>query len=375
VKRRAKDLEIDNSQLAEWLSREADNAKYPVQRALRAAGRAAFLWPEEVSDLVRQKRRLSEIHKLGPFLEKQILNWIENPPASGPVPEIRRDFFTWSEAQKVLEDKPDWRTGIKGDLQMHTEWSDGSASVREMADAAVKRGYQYIAITDHGKKLKIAGGITEAELREQGREIDEVNQHFEANDFRVLRSIEMNLDVEGNGDMDSDALAELDLVLGAFHSSLRKTEAQTERYLGALKNPNLNILGHPRGRIYNYRLGLSADWERVFGVAAELDKAVEIDSYPDRQDLSLDLLKLARKAGVRISIGTDAHHPWQLEFIDFGLAAAVAAGIPKERILNFMSRDELLKWAGKRNKRRDPNICSIGSRASSRAATRARTAG
>src|SRR5258706_2616299 len=327
------------------MSREAENAKYPVQRALRAAGRAAFLWPEEVSNLVRQKRRLSE-----------------------PVPEIRRNFFTWSEAQKLLADKPDWRSGIKGDLQMHTEWSDGSASAREMADAAVKRGYQYIAITDHGKKLKIAGGITESELREQGREIYEVNQHFGANDFRVLRSIEMNLDVEGNGDMESDALAELDLVLGAFHSSLRKTDDQTDRYLGALKNPNLNILGHPRGRIYNYRLGLRADWERVFGVAADLDKAVEIDSYPDRQDLSVDLLKLARKAGVRISLGTDAHHPWQLEFIDFGLAAAVAAGIPKERNLKFILRDEIFDLACKRHKNRSSQNCPAGSRACSLAA-------
>jgi len=92
-------------------------------------------------------------------------------------------------------------------------------------------------------------------------------------------------------------------------------------------------------------LGLQADWRRVFELAAKLDKAVEIDCYPDRQDLNVDLLKLAKKAGVRISLGTDAHHPWQLEFIDFGLAAAIAAGIPKERVLNFMTCEELLAWA------------------------------
>jgi histidinol phosphatase-like PHP family hydrolase len=272
------------------------------------------------------------------------VNWLAHPPAEESIPEIRQGFLTWTEAQTILAKKPDWKKEVKGDLQMHTEWSDGSASVRDMAMAAMERGYEYISITDHAKKLKIAGGITEAELREQGREIEAVNREF-AGRFRVLRSIELNLDSEGGGDMDADALAELDLVLGAFHSALRKTEDQTERYLAALKNPNLHILGHPRGRIFNYRLGLQADWERVFKLAAKLDKAVEIDSYPDRQDLNVDLLKLAKKAGVRISLGTDAHHPWQLEFIDFGLAAAIAAGIPKERVLNFMPCAELLAWA------------------------------
>src|SRR6185312_14456011 len=102
--------------------------------------------------------------------------------------------------------------------------------------------------------------------------------------LRVLRSIELNLNPRGEGDMDDEALAKLDLVLGCFHSSLRRKEDQTERYVAALHNPAIQILGHPRGRIYNFRLGLSADWSRVFATAAELDKAVEIDGYPDRQD-------------------------------------------------------------------------------------------
>ena len=144
--------------------------------------------------------------------------------------------------------------------------------------------------------------------------------------------------------MDSRSLRDLDIVLGCFHSALRKKEDQTERYVAALRNPDIQILGHPRGRIYNYRLGLSADWECVFGVAAELDKAVEIDGYPDRQDLSLDVLKLARKAGCRISLGTDSHDPLQLRFMDYSLAAAIRAGIDRERILNFMSADGLCNW-------------------------------
>lgn len=163
----------------------------------------------------------------------------------------------------------------------------------------------------------------------------------------VLRSLEMNLNPRGEGDMNPKSLARLDLVLGAFHSSLRKKEDQTGRYLAALRNPEIQILGHPRGRIYNYRVGLRADWPRVFAEAAKLDKAVEIDSYPDRQDLNLGLLKIARKEGVRISLGTDSHHPHQLGFIELGLAAALKARIPAERIVNFMELADLLAWVAK----------------------------
>ena len=152
--------------------------------------------------------------------------------------------------------------------------------------------------------------------------------------------------------MDRKWFARLDLVLGAFHSALRTKEDQTERYLAALRNPDIQILGHPRGRIYNYRVGLKADWPRVFAGAARLDKAVEVDSYPDRQDLNLSLLKVARKAGVRISLGTDSHHAHQLEFIELGLAAALKAKIPAERMVNFMDVAALKLWVKKLRTRR-----------------------
>ncbi|PYK21225.1 MAG: hypothetical protein DME55_00095 [Verrucomicrobia bacterium] len=125
---------------------------------------------------------------------------------------------------------------------------------------------------------------------------------------------------------------------------MRIVEDQTERYLAALRNPNIHILGHPRGRIYNYRLGLKADWPRVFAEAARLGKALEIDCYPDRQDLSIDLLKVAREHGALISLGMDAHHPWQLGFIELGLATALRAKLPAQRIVNFMSLRDLKRW-------------------------------
>jgi putative hydrolase len=162
--------------------------------------------------------------------------------------------------------------------------------------------------------------------------------------IQVLRSIELNLSPRGEGDMDPRALERLDIVLACFHSSLRKKDDQTARYLAALRNPSIHIFGHPRGRIYNFRLGLTAEWARVFDLAAKLDKAVEIDCYPDRQDLNMKLVRLAKKSGCRISLGTDSHGPTQLRFIELGLASAMLAGVPQERIVNFMSREELLKW-------------------------------
>jgi DNA polymerase (family 10) len=157
-------------------------------------------------------------------------------------------------------------------------------------------------------------------------EIENLNASITAvNRFRVLRSIELNLNPKGEGDMSSASLA-LDIVLGCFHSSLRKSEDQTERCLSALRNPTIQILGHPRGRIYNFRMGLSADWPRIFGEAAKLDKAVEIDGYPGRQDLSPDLVRQAAKEGCRISLGTDSHGP-SLRFMEFSAASALLAGV------------------------------------------------
>lgn len=344
---------LTNCDLAELLAVEAESAKMPVQKALRRASRRAFLWPEEAADLLHQGRSLTELTAVGPYLEKVLTRWIEKPPSVPGRPELRRQFLTFTEAQAILAKKPSWLASVKGDLQMHTTWSDGEASIAEMADAAIARGYEYIAITDHTKGLKIAGGINEEQLREQAEEIAMVNgrcgngcaEGGRLQQLTVLRSAEVNLNPRGEGDMDDSSLRQLDLVLGCFHSSLRANDDQTARYLAALRNPTIHILGHPRGRIYNYRLGLSADWPRVFATAAELDKAVEIDAYPDRQDLNIDLVRLAKKAGCRISFGTDSHGPTQLRFIKYAAAAALKAGVRPGRILNFLSRDELLRWA------------------------------
>jgi histidinol phosphatase-like PHP family hydrolase len=343
-------LPITNREIAELLARQGMEAEGYTRKAFFRAAHAAFVWPEEAAALAAQERPLTELAAVGPFLSKIIGTWIKEPPEDKVVPdEVRRDFITMAEARPILADHPDWRAQLRGDLQMHTEWSDGSGTILEMARAGIDRGYEYISITDHTKGLKIAGGIDERELEKQAAEIKEVNQQLKiaGKKFQVLRSCEMNLSPSGEGDMEPEALAKLDLVLGSFHSELRKTEDQTARYLRAIENPVIQILGHPRGRVYNYRLGLKADWKRVFARAAELDKAVEIDAYSDRQDLNLELLEIAREEGVRISFGSDAHHPWQLVFLDLALAASLLTRIPADRIINFMSGEDLLNWVHK----------------------------
>jgi len=343
------DLPPSNAEIAELLSREVNEASYILQRAYRRAARSALLWEVEARDLVAQKRSLTELAHIGPFLQKQIRQWIQRKQHPPRPPPLRKEFLTLAESRLRLAKVASWGMRLRGDLQMHTNWSDGSGDIRAMANAAIDRGYEYIAITDHSKGLSIANGINEISLKKQSGEIDALNSEMRASakKLTVLHSIEMNLNPLGEGDMEPAALRSLDIVLGSFHSALRRKDDQTERYLAALRNPHIQILGHPRGRIYNYRSGLWADWETVFYEATRLDKAVEIDAYPDRQDLNTSLLKIAKRCGTRISMGTDAHHPWQLEFIDLALAAALAAKIPPERIVNFMPLKELRAWIEK----------------------------
>jgi putative hydrolase len=348
--RSSKTIPVTNRVLAELLALEGEKAEGYVRKAFFRAAHAAFVWPVEAAVLLDEGRSLTELPSVGPFLAKAISSWLENPPAEQPVPpDVRRNFLSLADADAILKDAPGWREKLRGDLQMHSEWSDGSGTIIEMARAGIGRGYQYISITDHTKGLKIAGGIDEGAIARQAEEIQAANAELakENRAFRVLQSAEMNLSPSGEGDMDPSCLRKLDLVLGSFHSQLRKTDDQTARYLAALSNPDLQILGHPRGRVYNYRLGLKADWRKVFARAAELDKAVEIDAYSDRQDIDVELLKIAKEEGVRISFGSDAHHPWQLVFLDLALAATWLVGIPPERILNFMSAEELLAWASR----------------------------
>lgn len=341
--------QISNAALAELLARKAGQEEGIRQRAYKRAARSAFLWPVQAADLFAEGLPLLELKSVGPFIAHQLRDWLDKPPHRVRPPPLRQDFLTLADARVLLAANPDWAKRLRGDLQMHTVWSDGSGSVAAMAAAAQSRGYEYIGVTDHSKGLKIAGGIDEAELDRQGEEIAQANQSIRAagGQLDVLRSIEMNLNPRGEGDMDRAALRRLDLVLGSFHSSLRTTDDQTERYLRAIRNPDVHIHGHPRGRIYNFRLGLTADWPRVFAEAAKLDKALEIDCYPDRQDLNLSLLKIARREGVRISIGTDATTPGSWSSSNSGSPRRGKQGFPP--IVSLISCRSMNFAAGSRH--------------------------
>ena len=338
-------MALTNKDISELLARRAEETDEHRRRAYQRAARAALMWPEEAVDLVEQDRSLTELHNVGDRLAGRIKAWIEDPPELQETPQLRRDFLTLAEARRLLHESPEWPS-LRGDLQMHTVYSDGKASVAEMAAAAVSLDYEYIAITDHSKGLKVAGGVDEAAFAAQSAEIDRVNEALanEGGGFRVLKSMEMNLDVNGEGDMEPEVFGLFDLVLGSFHSQLRATEDQTPRYLAALDNDDIHILGHPRGRKFNIRLGLQADWEEVLQKAAQRGKALEINSYPDRQDLSIEILEAAGPENV-FSIGTDAHDPEEMLFFEFGLAHALAAGLSEDQIVNFWPVDRVRQWA------------------------------
>src|SRR6185436_18835496 len=270
------------------------------------------------------------------------------PPASFEPDETRRGFLTYAEVRRALDDDPAWEATPCADLQMHTTWSDGTLPLEEMVGAARSLGRPFVAVTDHSQALAIANGMTPAELVEQARAIDALNVGFEADGdaFRGLRSMEVDLFPDGTLDMDEDSLASLDLVLGAFHSELRSKDDQTDRYLAALRQPHLHVLAHPKARMYGRRVGLVADWRRVFAEAARLGKALELDATVWRQDLNVEMARVARSEGVHwFSIGSDAHSANELEFLPFGMATAALAGIPREQILNYRPADFVRSWA------------------------------
>jgi histidinol phosphatase-like PHP family hydrolase len=344
---------MNNSQLSEWLARGAEAAERGSlrSRALRRAARAALTWPDEVTELVDEGVPLTTLHRVGPYVAGVIAEVMALNDAVEPDP-IRAGFLTRSSVTRILRGTA-LRDEVRADFQLHTTWSDGQATVGVMADAAARLGRTHIVITDHSKGLPIAGGKDEHAFAAQRDEIavENARLHAAGTDLTLLAGIEMNLSPTGDGDMDPALLRSLDLVLGAFHSKLRLRDDQTDRYLAALRNPWIDVLAHPRGRMFNFRIGLTARWDVVFETALRSDVALEIDGYPDRQDLDVDTLRLAGEMGVRISMGSDAHAPVDLAFLDYSIAAAAEAGISSERIINTLSLGELRDWTASRRRR------------------------
>lgn len=263
--------------------------------------------------------------------------------------ELRGNFLSTAQVAEVLRFDADRGLGLadyRGDLQMHSEYSDGRTSIEALAEACLARGYRYCAITDHSYGLPIARGVSMADLKRQHAEINALNRRF-GKRFRVLKGIEANILADGELDMKPDELRRLELILAAPHSKLRAGDDQTTRMLRAVRTPGVHILAHPRGRKSGARPGVTADWDKVFRAAAQSGVAIEIDGDPSRQDVDFALADRALRAGCLFALDSDAHSVDELRYAQTALAHARLAGIPLDRILNCWSTDRLLDWLPK----------------------------
>ena len=260
--------------------------------------------------------------------------------------ELRRHFLSRAEVRRVLTDTelpgPTLQE-YRGDLQMHSEWSDGSPTVREIGDACLQRGYHYAAITDHSYGLKIAGGMSMAEAVQQRSAIDDVNTQL-GKRFKLLQGIEANIGPDGRLDLTDEEADTFDVVLAAPHSQLRRHDDQTNRMLAAIEHAAVRILAHPRGRMTGSRAGVIANWDAVFAAAALRGIAIEIDGDPARQDIDHTLASRARDAGCVFALDSDAHTTTQLAYAETAIAHARLAGIPADKIVNCWPLDQLLAW-------------------------------
>ena len=231
---------------------------------------------------------------------------------------------------------------IRGDLHDHTEWSDGTRTIEEMAIAAAERGRSYLSISDHSRGRAVAKGLSIERLREQIAQVRAVRESY---GVRLLCSSEVDIRADGSMDYPDEVLAELDIVIGSIHSALTASkEKQTERLVRAIRNPYVNIIGHPTGTLLESRPGYEFDVDAVFRAAAETGTALEINANPARLDLSASLARRAKELGCTLAIDTDAHSVDMLDHMFFGVGTARKAGLTKADVLNTRSVDEVLAF-------------------------------
>ncbi|HWS35847.1 MAG TPA: PHP domain-containing protein [Actinoplanes sp.] len=251
------------------------------------------------------------------------------------------------------------RSALRGDCHVHSDWSDGGSPIEEMALAAADLGHEWFVLTDHSPKLTVARGLTADRLRKQLDQVARLNEAL-PDGFRILTGIEVDILEDGGLDQEDELLARLDLVVGSVHSRLRDDAARmTRRMVTAIGNPHLDVLGHMTGRKVaaagagagdaahsktRTRPPSDFDLEKVLAACVEHDKAVEINSRPDRLDPPKRMLTVAVEAGCLFSVDTDAHAPGQLDWLDFGCERAALCGVPTERVINTWTAEDLLKW-------------------------------
>ncbi|HNP73035.1 MAG TPA: PHP domain-containing protein, partial [Kouleothrix sp.] len=236
---------------------------------------------------------------------------------------------------------------IRADLHMHSDWSDGKASIRAMAEAAIARGYSHVALTDHSAFLGITNGLDAERLRSQAGEVAALNAEYAAAgvNFRILRGIEVDITADGGLALPDDVLAELDVVVASPHVKLSQPPEQaTERLLRAIRNPHVDIIGHPTGRLIDSRPGAEIDIDAVARAAADTGTLLEVNAGPERLDLDAPSVRRALELGAKITIDSDAHHPDNLPWLRLGVLTARRGWARAEDVANTWSLAELQRW-------------------------------
>lgn len=262
-------------------------------------------------------------------------------------PEIREDgteVDTFHHENKLIQ-----LEDIKGDLHMHTTWSDGAYTIKEMVEACREKGYRYIAITDHSQYLKVANGLTPERLRAQRDEIRELNKQYD--DITILAGVEMDILPDGSLDYDDELLSEMDIVIASIHSSFSQSQdVIMSRLKAALNNRHVDIIAHPTGRLIGRRNGYDVDIDMLIELAKETDTALELNANPHRLDLNAEHLKKAQAAGVKLVINTDAHNKEMLMDMAIGVSTAKKGWVEKDNVINAWDLDKLSAFLQRHNR-------------------------
>ena len=317
------------------------------------AFRSAAVVVDAMDDAELERRirtnTLKDLKGIGPKTATVIVQ-----AAQGRVPDYLADLEEkFAELVPLADDVAEFRAALRGDLHCHSDWSDGGSPIREMAEAAIALGHEYMALTDHSPRLTVANGLTPERLEKQLDVVAALNEELAP--FRILTGIEVDINVDGSLDQTDELLGRLDVVVASVHSDLRaESAAMTARMLTAVADPHTDVLGHCTGRLVigrRQRDGTQRprpesqfDAEAVFAACVEFGTAVEINSRPERLDPPKRLLRLAVETGCEFAIDTDAHAPGQLDWQGNGCERAVECGVDVERVVNTWTADDLLDW-------------------------------
>lgn len=278
--------------------------------------------------------------KIAGYTEEEVYNVLGLPWIP---PELREDRGEIEAAFEGRLPKLVELSDIKGDLHIHSKWSDGVHTIEEIVQKAVERGYEYIAITDHSKTLSVARGLDEERLLKQIEEIKKLQERYPK--IKILAGVEVDILQDGTLDLPDEILSRLDIVIASVHSAFNMPqEEMTRRICKALSNPYVDILGHPTGRLIEERDGYQVDIMAIIQKAKEENVGLEINAYPQRLDLNDINAKIAKEMGVKLVINTDAHAWGQLEFMLFGVATARRGWLEKEDVINTWDFEKLLNW-------------------------------